>query len=159
MAAASEIKGHATHSQEPQWFTTAPIPAIRKLLDKVGWSVSDVDLFEINEAFAGVAMAARKDLSIPREKLNVNGGACALGHPIGATGARLIATLLHALEAQNLKRGVALHRRRRSYRHSDRARRPLTTRLGGQERTGRAARTASLVVLIYLSLSRERSHG
>ena len=103
----AEIKGHATHSQEPQWFTTAPIPAIRKLLDKVGWSVSDVDLFEINEAFAVVAMAAQKDLGIPREKLNVNGGACALGHPIGATGARLIVTLLHALEARNLKRGVA----------------------------------------------------
>ena len=77
----AEIKGHATHSQEPQWFTTAPIPAIRKLLDKVGWSVGDVDLFEINEAFAVVAMAAQKDLGIPREKLNVNGGACALGHP------------------------------------------------------------------------------
>src|SRR3982750_2383918 len=103
----AEIKGHATHSQEPQWFTTAPIPAIRKLLDKVGWSVSDVDLFEINEAFAVVAMAAQKDLGIPREKLNSNGGACALGHPIGATGARLIVTLLHALEAKGLKRGVA----------------------------------------------------
>ncbi len=103
----AEIKGHATHSQEPQWFTTAPIPAIRKLLDKIGWSVGDVDLFEINEAFAVVAMAAQKDLGIPREKLNVHGGACALGHPIGATGARLIVTLLHALEAQNLKRGVA----------------------------------------------------
>src|SRR5467141_537649 len=101
------IKGHATHSQEPQWFTTAPIPAIRKLLDKVGWNVGDVDLFEINEAFAVVAMAAQRDLLIPREKLNINGGACALGHPIGATGARLIVTLLHALEAQNLKRGVA----------------------------------------------------
>ena len=103
----AEIKGHATHSQEPQWFTTAPIPAIRKLLDKVGWSVGDVDLFEINEAFAVVAMAAQKDLGIPRDKLNINGGACALGHPIGATGARLIVTLLHALEAQNLKRGIA----------------------------------------------------
>jgi len=107
LPALAEIKGHATHSQEPQWFTTAPIPAIRKLLDKVGWSVGDVDLFEINEAFAVVAMAAQRDLGIPREKLNVNGGACALGHPIGATGARLIVTLLHALEAQNLKRGVA----------------------------------------------------
>jgi acetyl-CoA C-acetyltransferase len=103
----AEIKGHATHSQEPQWFTTAPIPAIRKLLDRVGWTVADVDLFEINEAFAVVAMAAQKDLGIPRERLNINGGACALGHPIGATGARLIVTLLHALEAQNLKRGVA----------------------------------------------------
>jgi acetyl-CoA C-acetyltransferase len=103
----AEIKAHATHSQEPQWFTTAPIPAIRKVLDKAGWSVGDVDLFEINEAFAVVAMAAQRDLGIPREKLNVNGGACALGHPIGATGARLIVTLLHALEARNLKRGVA----------------------------------------------------
>src|SRR5213083_252845 len=83
----AEIKGHATHSQEPQWFTTAPIPAIRKLLDKVGWSVGDVDLFEINEAFAVVAMAAQRDLGIDRDRLNINGGACALGHPIGATGA------------------------------------------------------------------------
>jgi acetyl-CoA C-acetyltransferase len=103
----AEIKGHATHSQEPQWFTTAPIPAIRKLLDKVGWSVGDVDLFEINEAFAVVAMAAQRDLGIPRDRLNINGGACALGHPIGATGARLIVTLLHAMDAQNLRRGVA----------------------------------------------------
>ena len=102
----AEIKGHATHGQEPAWFTTAPIPAIRKLLDKVGWSVGDVDLFEINEAFAVVAMAAQKDLGIDRERLNVNGGACALGHPIGATGARLIVTLLHALE-RRLTRGVA----------------------------------------------------
>jgi acetyl-CoA C-acetyltransferase len=101
------VRGHATHSQEPQWFTTAPIPAIRKLLDKVGWSVGDVDLFEINEAFAVVPMAAQRDLGIPRDKLNVNGGACALGHPIGATGARLIVTLLHALEARGLQRGVA----------------------------------------------------
>src|SRR3954466_6858115 len=107
LPAMAEIKGHATHSQEPQWFTTAPIPAIRKLLDKVGWSVSEVDLFEINEAFAVVAMAAQRDLGIPRDRLNINGGACALGHPIGATGARLIVTLLHALEAHNLKRGVA----------------------------------------------------
>jgi len=103
----AEIRGHATHSQDPAWFTTAPIPAIRKLLDKVGWSVGDVDLFEINEAFAVVAMAAQRDLGIPRDILNVNGGACALGHPIGATGARLIVTLLHALERQGLSRGVA----------------------------------------------------
>ncbi|WP_315797679.1 acetyl-CoA C-acyltransferase [Bradyrhizobium sp. SZCCHNRI3043] len=103
----AEIKGHATHSQEPQWFTTAPIPAIRKLLDKVGWRVEDVDLFEINEAFAIVAMAAQRDLGIARDQLNVNGGACALGHPIGATGARLIVTLLHAMQARGLKRGVA----------------------------------------------------
>ena len=107
LPALAEIKAHATHSQEPQWFTTAPIPAIRKVLDKAGWSIGDVDLFEINEAFAVVAMAAQRDLGIPRDRLNVNGGACALGHPIGATGARLIVTLLHALEARNLKRGVA----------------------------------------------------
>ena len=103
----AEIKGHSTHSQEPQWFTTAPIPAIRKLLDKIGWDVGNVDLFEINEAFAVVPMAAARDLGIPREKLNVNGGACALGHPIGATGARLIVTLLHAMEARNVRRGIA----------------------------------------------------
>ncbi len=103
----AHILGHATHSQDPAWFTTAPIPAIRKLLAKVGWSIDDVDLFEINEAFAVVAMAAQKDLGIPRDKLNVNGGACALGHPIGATGARLIVTLLHALERADLRRGVA----------------------------------------------------
>jgi acetyl-CoA C-acetyltransferase len=103
----AEIKGHSTHSQEPQWFTTAPIPAIRKLLDKIGWDVGDVDLFEINEAFAVVPMAAARDLGIPREKLNINGGACALGHPIGATGARLIVTLLHAMEARNVRRGIA----------------------------------------------------
>ena len=103
----AEIKAHAAHAQEPAWYTTAPIPAIRKLLDKVGWRVGDVDLFEINEAFAVVAMAAAKDLGINRDRLNVNGGACALGHPIGATGARLIVTLLHALEHRGLKRGVA----------------------------------------------------
>ena len=103
----AEIKAHATHSQEPAWYTTAPIPAIRKVLDKAGWRVGDVDLFEINEAFAVVAMAAAKELGIPRDKLNVNGGACALGHPIGATGARIIVTLLHALERQGAKRGIA----------------------------------------------------
>lgn len=103
----AEIRGHATHSQDPAWFTTAPIPAIRKLLDKVGWSVGNVDLFEINEAFAVVAMASQRDLGIPRDILNVNGGACALGHPIGATGARLIVTLLHALERRGLSRGIA----------------------------------------------------
>jgi acetyl-CoA C-acetyltransferase len=103
----AEIKGHSTHSQAPDWFTTAPIPAIRKLLDKVGWKASDVDLYEINEAFAVVPMAAAKDLGIPRDKLNVNGGACALGHPIGATGARIIVTLLHAMEKNNVQRGIA----------------------------------------------------
>ncbi|THK35319.1 acetyl-CoA C-acyltransferase [Ensifer sp. MPMI2T] len=103
----AEIKGHATHSQEPAWYTTAPIPAIRKLLEKTGWGVDDVDLFEINEAFAVVAMAAAKELGIARDRLNVNGGACALGHPIGATGARLIVTLLHALAQRGLTKGVA----------------------------------------------------
>jgi acetyl-CoA C-acetyltransferase len=103
----AEIKAHATHSQDPAWFTTAPIPAMRKLLDKVGWEVGEVDLFEVNEAFAVVAMAAARDLGIPRERLNVHGGACALGHPIGATGARLIVTLLHALERHGGRRGVA----------------------------------------------------
>ena len=103
----ARIVATAAHAHEPAQFTTAPVPAIRKALAKAGWTVADVDLFEINEAFAVVAMAAQKDLGIPREKLNINGGACALGHPIGATGARLIVTLLHALEANNLKRGVA----------------------------------------------------
>ncbi|WP_409561289.1 acetyl-CoA C-acyltransferase [Hyphomicrobium sp. B1] len=103
----AEIRAHATHSQEPAWFTTAPIPAIRKALAKAGWEAGDVDLYEINEAFAAVAMAAQKDLSIARDKLNVNGGACALGHPIGATGARLIVTLLHALERQGATKGIA----------------------------------------------------
>lgn len=103
----AEIRGHATHAQEPAWFGTAPIPAIRKLLHKTGWDIADVDLFEINEAFAVVAMAAAKDLGIPRGRLNVNGGACALGHPIGATGARILVTLLHALQARGLKRGIA----------------------------------------------------
>lgn len=103
----AEIRGHATHSQAPEWFTTAPAPAIRKLLDKVGWSVGDVDLFEINEAFAVVAMAAMRELGIGHDILNVHGGACALGHPIGATGARLMVTLLHALQRHGLKRGVA----------------------------------------------------
>ncbi|WP_207479149.1 acetyl-CoA C-acyltransferase [Arenibaculum pallidiluteum] len=101
------VRAHATHSQEPAWYTTAPIPAIRKLLDRAGWSASNVDLFEINEAFAVVAMAAAAEIGIERGRLNVNGGACALGHPIGATGARLIVTLLHALQARGLTRGVA----------------------------------------------------
>jgi len=103
----ARILGHATHSQEPEWFTTAPVAAIDKLLKKIGWSVADVDLFEVNEAFAVVAMAPMRDLGIPHEKLNVNGGACALGHPIGASGARLVVTLLHALEKRGAKRGVA----------------------------------------------------
>ena len=97
----------AAHAHEPALFTTAPVPAIRKLLDKAGWTVDDVDLFEINEAFAVVAMIAARDLGIPDDKLNVNGGATALGHPIGASGARIITTLLAALENRGLKRGVA----------------------------------------------------
>lgn len=101
------MRGHATHSQDPAWYTTAPIPAILKLLDRTGWSADDVDLWEINEAFAVVAMAAAHDIGVPREKLNVNGGACALGHPIGATGARLVVTLIHALKARGAQRGVA----------------------------------------------------
>ncbi len=101
------IRGHASHAQAPAWFTTAPVGAIRKLLDKTGWQIGDVDLFEINEAFAVVAMAAMHDLGLPHDKVNVNGGACALGHPIGASGARVIVTLLHALRARGLRRGVA----------------------------------------------------
>ena len=103
----ARIVSHAAHAHEPGLFTTAPVPAVRKVLARAGWSVEDVDLFEVNEAFAAVAMIAERDLGIPREKLNVNGGACALGHPIGASGARIIATLIAALEARNLKRGVA----------------------------------------------------
>ena len=103
----ARIVGHATHSQEPEWFTTAPLGAIRKLLEQVGWSIDQVDLFEINEAFAVVAMTPIKELGIPHEKVNVNGGACALGHPIGASGARLLVTLVHALRNRGASRGVA----------------------------------------------------
>ncbi|MGZ8407950.1 MAG: acetyl-CoA C-acyltransferase, partial [Caulobacteraceae bacterium] len=103
----ARIVAHGAHAQEPSQFTTAPIPAIRKTLEKAGWAVGDVDLFEINEAFAVVAMAAQKDLSIPRDILNVHGGATALGHPIGASGARLLTTLVSALETKGAKRGVA----------------------------------------------------
>jgi len=103
----ARVLGHATHSQAPEWFTTAPAPAIFKLLKNLNMGVADFDLFEINEAFACVAMATAAEAGIPHEKMNVNGGACALGHPIGATGARLIVTLLHALEARGLKRGIA----------------------------------------------------
>jgi acetyl-CoA C-acetyltransferase len=101
------IRGHATHSQEPQWFTTAPTGAVSKLLKKTGWLAKDVDLYEINEAFACVTMAAMQDLGLDHAKVNVNGGACALGHPIGASGARLLVTLLHALESRDLKTGIA----------------------------------------------------
>jgi acetyl-CoA C-acetyltransferase len=103
----ARIVAHTTHSQEPQWFTTAPVGAIEKVLRKTGWKVGDVDLFEVNEAFAVVAMAAMKELSIPHDKLNVHGGACALGHPIGCTGARILVTLLHALTHSGKRRGVA----------------------------------------------------
>jgi acetyl-CoA C-acetyltransferase len=103
----AEIKAHVAHAQAPAWFTTAPIEAIRKLLARVGWRADEVDLYEINEAFAVVTMAAMRDLALAHKKVNVNGGACALGHPIGASGARLIVTLLHALQRQGLKRGIA----------------------------------------------------
>jgi acetyl-CoA C-acetyltransferase len=101
------ITGHATHSQAPNLFTTAPVGALRKLSEKTGWALGDVDLFEINEAFAVVPMAAMHDLGLPAEKINIHGGACALGHPIGASGARIIVTLLAAMQRHDLKRGMA----------------------------------------------------
>ena len=101
------VLGHASHAQEPGLFATAPIPAARKLLDRLGWSVDDVDLWEVNEAFAVVPMAFMREMGVPRERMNVHGGACALGHPIGASGARIMVTLLNALERHGLKRGVA----------------------------------------------------
>lgn len=101
------ILGHASHAQAPGWFTTAPVPAARKLMAQIGWDVEDVDLWEVNEAFAVVPMAFMREMGIPREKVNVNGGACALGHPIGASGARIMVTLLNALEKRGLKRGIA----------------------------------------------------
>jgi acetyl-CoA C-acetyltransferase len=103
----ARIVGHATHAQEPNWFTTAPVGATRKLLAKIGWQVADVQLWEVNEAFAVVPMALMTELGVSHEILNVNGGACALGHPIGASGARIIVTLLYALKARGLRRGVA----------------------------------------------------
>ncbi|MET0323468.1 MAG: acetyl-CoA C-acyltransferase [Duganella sp.] len=107
IAPLATVVGHHTFSQEPEWFTTAPVKAVEGLLEKIGWTVEQVDLFEINEAFAVVSMAVMHDLSIPHDKVNVNGGACALGHPIGASGARLIVTLINALRTRGLKRGVA----------------------------------------------------
>jgi acetyl-CoA C-acetyltransferase len=107
ITALARIVAHATHSQEPEWFTTAPVGAISKVLEKAGWKAEDVDLFEINEAFAVVPMAVMRELGVPHEKINVNGGACALGHPIGASGARIVVTLLNALTARGAKRGVA----------------------------------------------------
>ena len=103
----ARIVSHATHAQEPEWFATAPVGATQKALDKAGWSVADVDLWEVNEAFAVVPMALMADLNVPHEKVNVNGGACALGHPIGASGARIMVTLIHALKARGLTKGLA----------------------------------------------------
>lgn len=103
----ARIMGHASHAQAPGWFTTAPVPAAQKLLKSIGWSTDDVDLWEINEAFAVVPMAFMHEMGLSRDKVNVNGGACALGHPIGASGARIMVTLLNALEKRGLKRGVA----------------------------------------------------
>ena len=107
LAPLARIVAHAGHAQAPEWFTTAPVKAISNVLEKAGWSVADVDLFEVNEAFSCVAMAPMKDLGIPHEKLNVHGGAVALGHPIGASGARLVVTLINALRVRGGKRGVA----------------------------------------------------
>jgi acetyl-CoA C-acetyltransferase len=107
LAPLAVVAGHSTHAQEPGWFTTAPVGAIRKLFDKTGWNAKDVDLFEINEAFAVVAMAAMKEHNLPHEKVNVHGGACALGHPIGASGARILVTLIGALRKHGGRRGVA----------------------------------------------------
>ena len=103
----AKIVGHSSHAQHPSWFATAPIPAVQKLLNQIGWVKEDVELWEVNEAFAVVPMAFMQDMRIPREKINVHGGACSLGHPIGASGARIIVTLLNAMERYDLKRGVA----------------------------------------------------
>jgi len=103
----ARIVGHATFAQAPEWFSTAPVGAVQKLLKKIGWEVKDVDLWEINEAFAVVPMAAMKELNISHDVVNVNGGACALGHPIGCSGARILVTLIYALQARGLKKGVA----------------------------------------------------
>ena len=103
----ARIVAHATFSQEPEWFTTAPSRAVADVVEKAGWTMDDVDLFEINEAFASVTMAAMHDNGLKQDRVNVNGGACALGHPIGASGARIMVTLLNALEKRGLKRGVA----------------------------------------------------
>ncbi|UQQ13405.1 thiolase family protein [Xanthomonas arboricola] len=107
IAPLARIVGHVTHSQEPEWFTTAPVAAIQKLIGKIGWQLDEVDLFEINEAFAVVAMTPIAELGVSHDKVNVNGGACALGHPIGASGARLVVTLVNALRTRGGKRGIA----------------------------------------------------
>ena len=101
------LVGQASHARAPAWFTTAPVGAVEALMRKTGWALDDVDLFEINEAFAVVALAAMRELGLPHGKVNVNGGACALGHPIGASGARILVTLLAALRGRGLSRGVA----------------------------------------------------
>jgi acetyl-CoA C-acetyltransferase len=103
----ARIVGHAAHAQAPAWFTTAPVGAIRKLFEKTGWDAGSTELFEVNEAFAVVAMAAIDELGLAHERVNVHGGACALGHPLGASGARIMVTLLNALETRGLKRGIA----------------------------------------------------
>ena len=103
----AKIICHSTNSHEPNWFTTAPIGAIKKVLEKTNWKLKDVDLLEVNEAFAVVPMAVMKELNIPRSILNINGGACALGHPVGASGSRIIATLIYNLKNNNLKKGIA----------------------------------------------------
>ena len=107
LAPIAKIVAHSTNAHEPNWFTTAPVGAVQKIFDKTGWSVDDVDVFEINEAFAVVTMAAMKDLNIPHSKVNIHGGACALGHPIGASGARILVTLISALKRVNGKKGIA----------------------------------------------------
>ncbi|MCH7943555.1 MAG: acetyl-CoA C-acetyltransferase, partial [Proteobacteria bacterium] len=103
----ARIVGHASHAQAPAWFTTAPIGALNKLFEMIGWRAADVDLFEINEAFAVVTMAAMRELDLAHDRVNVHGGACALGHPVGASGARILVTLLAALEKNDVRRGVA----------------------------------------------------
>ena len=103
----ARLVAHASHAQAPAWFTTAPVEAIQKVLDKAGWNIQDVDLFEINEAFAVVAMAAIQSLNLDINKVNIHGGACALGHPIGASGARIITTLIYALKQHHLHKGIA----------------------------------------------------
>ena len=103
----ARILGHGSHAQEPGWFTTAPVPAANKLMERIGWAVEDVDIWEVNEAFAVVPMAFMLEMGISRDKMNINGGATALGHPIGASGTRIIVTLLHALEHHGKTKGMA----------------------------------------------------
>src|SRR5581483_12415040 len=103
----ARVLAYASHAHEPEWFTTAPVGAIRKVLSRLGWRPHDADLYEINEAFAAVTMAAMHEVDIEHARVNINGGACALGHPIGATGARILTTLIHSLHRRGLKRGIA----------------------------------------------------